>query len=213
MKKQISYLLAAVLIMSTAVMGGCANETADPGIPPEEIVSPRDKTSNGNTDTKTDTGTGTDAAADTTAAEEEDFGDLIKNVLSVQIGKKGKINYGVTIYDNDAANAMVSYITDSSVLFPSYTYDDEQGFVAQSVRGEYTRDDEVTVTEVHAGELFLFSGNQLRLYFKDEENVDITATPIGFLTPADSITDAVHDAYEDNKGDTWGVEVYFIISK
>lgn len=202
MKKPISYLLAAMLVMSTAVMGGCSSsETADPGTPPEEIISPRDKAS------KDDNGT------DTATTTEEDFGEFIPNAVSVKVGKKGKTNYGVTMYDNDAARTMLDYLPDDDLLFPTYTYDDEQGFVGQSVRGEYTRDYEVTVTEVHAGELFLFSGNQLRLYFKDAENVDITATPIGFFSSAEDLTEAVEEAYNDNKGDTWGVEVYFIITK
>lgn len=206
MKKHITFLMAAMLIMSAAVMGGCSSkETADPGTPPEEIVSPREKAS------KDDNSSVTNSDTDSTA--EEDFGEFIPNAVSVKVGKKGKTNYGVTMYDNDAARTMLDYLPNDDLLFPTYTYDDEQGFVGQSVRGEYTRDDEVTVTEVHAGELFLFNGNQLRLYFKDAEDVDITATPIGFFTPSDSITDAVQDAYEDNKGDTWGVEVYFIITK
>lgn len=202
MKKSISYILAAMLIMSTAIMGGCSsNEAADPGTPPDEIVSPRSKAAND------DNGNDTDTTA------EEDFGEFIPNAVSVKVGKKGKTNYGVTMYDNDAARTMLDYLPDDELLFPTYTYDDEQGFVGQSVRGEYTRDDEVTVTEVHAGELFLFSGDQLRLYFKDAEDVDITATPIGFFSSAEDLTEAVEGAYNDNKGDTWGVEVYFIISK
>lgn len=202
MKKPISYLLAAMLIMSTAVMGSCSSsETADPGTPPEEIVSPRDKAS------KDDSGT------DTATTAEEDFGEFIPNAVSVKVGKKGKTDYGVTMYDNDAARMMLDYLPNDDLLFPTYTYDDEQGFVGQRVRGDYTRDNEVTVTEVHAGELFLFSGNQLRLYFKDAEDVDITATPIGFFSSAGDLTEAVEGAYNDNKGDTWGVDVYFIITK
>ena len=63
----------------------------------------------------------------------------------------------------------IEYLSGSALLFPTYTYDDEGGFVAQHVRGNYTRDDEQTIADVKAGELYLFSGGQLRFYFKDIE--------------------------------------------
>ena len=98
-------------------------------------------------------------------------------------------------------------------LFPTYTYEDEQGFVAQNVRGSYTRDDETTVTDIRTGELYLFSGGQLRFYFKDVTDANITATPIGCYTDMEGLADAVMDAYQSNLGDTWGVDVYFVITK
>ena len=85
--------------------------------------------------------------------------------------------------------------------------------MAQSVRGSYSRDDEVTVADVKCGELYLFSGGQLRFYFKDVEGANITATPIGYYTDTEGLTEAVQEAYESNIGDVWGVDVYFIITK
>ena len=85
--------------------------------------------------------------------------------------------------------------------------------MAQNVRGTYSRDDEITVADIKVGELYLFSGGQLRLYFKDIEGADITATPVGFFTDTESLTEAVQDAYESNLGDVWGVDVYFWITK
>ena len=57
------------------------------------------------------------------------------------------------------------------------------------------------------------SGGQLRFYFKDMAGANITATPIGYYADTEGLTDAVIDAYESNKGDTWGVDVYFVITK
>ena len=108
---------------------------------------------------------------------------------------------------------MLDYLSGSPLLFPTYTYEEEQGFVAQNVRGSYTRDDETTVADVKAGELYLFSGGQLRLYFKAMEGANITATPVGRFAETEGLTEAVIEAYESNLGDTWGVDVYFVIIK
>ena len=48
---------------------------------------------------------------------------------------------------------------------------------------------------------------------KDMEEVDITATPVGYYTDIEGLTEAVQEAYESNLGDTWGVDVYFWITK
>lgn len=138
---------------------------------------------------------------------------LVENAISVRIGRDGTKEWNVNMYDNDAAVTMLDYLSGSALLFPTYTYDEEEGFVAQSVRGNYTREDEQKIADVKAGELYLFSGGQLRLYFKDMEGADITATPVGYYTDVDGLTEAVQDAYESNLDDTWGVDVYFLITK
>ena len=117
------------------------------------------------------------------------------------------------MYNNDAALTMLDYLSGSALLFPTYTYDEEGGFVAQSVRGNYTRDDEQTIADVKTGELYLFSGGQLRFYFKDMEGVNITATPIGYYTDVEGLTETLQEAYTSNLDDTWGVDVYFWITK
>ena len=45
------------------------------------------------------------------------------------------------------------------------------------------------------------------------EGANITATPVGYYTDTEGLTEAVQEAYESNKGDTWGVDVYFVITK
>ena len=57
------------------------------------------------------------------------------------------------------------------------------------------------------------NSGQLRLYFKDMDGVNITATPVGYYAETEGLTEAVQEAYESNRGDTWGVEVYFQITK
>ena len=64
-----------------------------------------------------------------------------------------------------------------------------------------------------AGELYLFSGGQLRFYFKDVGGANITATPIGCYTDTEGLAEAVKDAYEAELGNVWGVDVYFVITK
>ena len=175
-----------------------AAETAVPEAPVTETTAPDD-------------------AADGGAQEESsataDRGEVLRNAVSVQIGQGSQKNWSVNMYDNAAAATMLGYLSESGLLFPTYTYDENRGFVAQNVRGSYTRDDETTVTNIKAGELYLFSGGQLRFYFKDVPGANITATPIGYYADTEGLTDAVIDAYESNLDDVWGVDVYFVISK
>ena len=205
MKKSISTLIAALLIASTAAFAGCDNSVSDPGTPPEEVIRPQQSEAASGSDTADS------VEAENDSAENSDG--LLVNVVSVRIGRDGETENNITMYDNSAAGTMLDYLSNSPLLFPTYTYDDEQGFVAQTVRGLYERDDEVTVTDIHAGELYLLSGNQLRLYFKDVEGADITATPIGYFANSEGLTDAVQKAYNDNIGDVWNVDVYFWITK
>lgn len=95
------------------------------------------------------------------------------------------------MYNNDAAVTMLGYLSDSALLFPTYTYGEEQGFVAQRVRGNDTRDDETTVADVKTGDLYLFSDGQLRFYFKDAVGANITATPVGYHADTEGLSNAV----------------------
>ncbi|MDE5859711.1 MAG: hypothetical protein K2H23_04930 [Oscillospiraceae bacterium] len=140
-------------------------------------------------------------------------GDILENAVYVRIGRDGEKEWSVNMYNNSASTTMLDYLSGSALLFPTYTYEEEEGFVAQSVRGSYTRDDETTISDIKAGELYLFSGGQLRFYFKDMAGANITATPVGYFADTEELAKAVQGAYEANLGDTWGVDVYFWITK
>lgn len=206
MKKINKLILALLFTISMAALAGCASQSEDPGAPPADVI-----------DQNGAEGTSANSSADENSQNENNEsiagGDVLENAVSVQIGKKGKKDWAVNMYNNDAAITMLDYLSDSELLFPTYTYDEKEGFVAQNVRGTYTRDDETSITDVKAGELYLFSGGQLRFYFKDMAGANITATPVGYYADTEGLTEAVQDAYESNKGDTWGVEVYFLIKK
>lgn len=219
MKKTI---LAALLLLSMLALAACTPEASDPGAPPEDVInsevsgtaepgspnaSPEE---NGNPDASgavddenTDTQAGGNAAYD---------GELLEGAISIRVGRNGQTEFSADMYNNDAATTMLDYLSNDALLFPTYTYDEEQGFVGQSVRGNYARDGEVTIADIRAGELYLFSGGQLRLYFKDAEGANITATPVGYFSDSE-LSQAVQEAYEANLGDSWGVDVYFWITK
>ena len=208
MKKITALILALLLTVSLAALAGCSSQTEDPGKPPENVINPGnsgDASSGNNNNTGVSTPNGNGGTAYN--------GDVLENAVSVRIGQGESKNWAVNMYNNAAAVTMLNYLSGSPLLFPTYTYEEEQGFVAQSVRGSYTRDDETTVTDIKAGELYLFSGGQLRFYFKDVAGANITATPIGYYTDTEGLADAVIDAYQSNIGDTWGVDVYFVITK
>ena len=201
------------------MLTGCKSKPDDPGTPPSEVISPN--TSQGNSDNNSVSTPATDSTGgDTQSADSESTenvsshgGEVLENAVSVRIGNGGRKDWYINMYDNAAAQTMLGYLTRSELRFPTYNYDEENGYVSQSVRGSYTRDDEVTVADVKTGELYLFSGGQLRFYFKDCEGVNITATPIGYYVETEGLADAVIDAYTANLGDTWGVDVYFNITK
>ena len=203
MKKMIAMTMTLLLAISMVILTGCGSQTEDPGTPPADVINPDDSGETSSTDENMQNGNGGSAYD----------GDVLENAVSVRIGRDGEKDWMVNMYNNAAAVTMLDYLTDDELLFPTYTYEEEKGFVAQDVRGSYTKDDETTITDVKAGELYLFSDGQLRLYFKDMSGADITATPVGYYTDTKGLTEAVQEAYESNKDDTWGVEVYFRITK
>ena len=223
MKKITSFILAVAVCMTA--LTGCNSKPDDPGTPPQSVISPNSSQGNSNnnvtgnnTINSTENSTGGDtqsADGDTqsTGSTSAHGGEVLENAVSVRIGNDGKKDWYINMYDNAASQTMLGYLTRSELRFPTYNYDEENGYVSQNVRGSYTRDDEVTVPNVKAGELYLFSGGQLRFYFKDCEGVNITATPIGCYVETEGLADAVIDAYTTNLGDTWGVDVYFNITK
>ena len=195
--KKIIVLMAVLLTVSMLALTGCDSQTENPGTPPPDVINPGSDPGN------------SQSGNSGTAYE----GEILENAVSVRIGQGESKDWSINMYNNAAAVTMLDYLSGSPLLFPTYTYEEEQGFVAQNVRGSYTRDDETTVADVKAGELYLFSGGQLRFYFKDVTGANITATPIGCYTDTEGLADAVMDAYQSNLGDTWGVDVYFVITK
>lgn len=204
MKKTL-VLLMVLLMTCSAALTGCGSKTEDPGPPPEDVVNPGSAS------------TGSSEAAEDSSrdASDEDISDrdILKGVVQVSVGQRGGNAYTVDMYNNAAVNTMLGYLSGSPMLFPAYDYDEEQGFVTHSIRGSYTQDDDVSVTDIKAGEIYLLSGGQLRLYFKDVEGANITATPVGYFTKADDLTETVNADYEANRGNSWGVDVYFTITK
>lgn len=205
MKKMTMWVLALLLVCNVALLSGCSGRTKDPGEPPAEVVNPGQSSE--------DTDSDSSSSEESNTGNADDSGEVLENAISVRIGRDGTKEWNVNMYNNDAAMTMLDYLSGSALLFPTYTYEEEEGFVAQSVRGNYTRDDEQEIADVKAGELYLFSGGQLRLYFRDMEGADITATPVGYYTDVEGLTEAVEEAYESNLDDTWGVDVYFWITK
>lgn len=206
MKKFIKLITVSLLIVSMAAFTGCGSQTQDPGPPPADVINPENAE---NTDAEDSSGDSVVNGNDKSSGES----DILENAVSVRIGQGGKTDWAVNMYNNDAAETMLGYLSGSGLLFPTYTYEEEEGFVAQNVRGTYSRDDETTITDIKTGELYLFSGGQLRFYFKDVEGANITATPVGYYTDTEGLTEAVIEAYESNQGDVWGVDVYFVITK
>lgn len=195
MKKFVALMLVLMLALG---MTGCSSRAEDPGSPPENVINP-DNNAENSTQTE-NSGTAYD-------------GDILENAVSVRIGRDGEKEWSVNMYNNAASTTMLTYLSDSALLFPTYTYEEEESFVAQSVRGSYTRDDETTISDIKASELYLFSGGQLRFYFKDMAGANITATPVGYFADTEELAKAVQGAYEANLGDTWGVDVYFWLTK
>lgn len=197
-KKRIRGVL--VITIMVASLSACGKSDADPGAPPLEVIqgssaSPQDNTSE-----------------DQIAGDEDFTGEIITSAVGVKIGSSGE-QLSVDMYNNAASNIMLDYLSASEMRFPGYTYSDEESYVAQHVRGNYTRDDEIEIADVQAGDMYLFSDGQLRLYFRDMQGVNIKATPIGYFQDRSNIEKYVTEDYAANRDDSWGVEVYFMITK
>lgn len=211
--RKLTLLLLALTVGITA-LAGCDSQPEDPGTPPTNVLNPGNSQSNSDNNGN-NTGNSTNSTSGTSTGDSASIfgGELLENAVSVRIGNGGRKDWYINMYNNAASQTMLGYLTSSELRFPTYNYDGEHGFVSQSVRGSYTRDDEINVENAKAGELYLLSGGQLRFYFKDSAGVNITATPIGYYVETEGLADAVVDAYTSNLGDTWGVDVYFNITK
>lgn len=210
MKKKFVLGMMSLMIVCALALSGCGEAASDPGTPPAEVINPDMAASqevpneNGASNETSDT-----ASVGTAYGDAE----VLENAVSIRIGRDGETEYEVNMYNNAAVATMLDYLTGSALLFPTYTYSEDDGFVGQSVRGNYTREDEISVSDIKAGEIYLFDGGQLRLYFKDVTDANITATPVGVVVDAAGASEAVPAAYEANQGDTWGVDVYFWLTK
>lgn len=224
MKKWIVKLGLSVLCTGMLALAGCGKENDALEEPPMDVLHP-DSAGNknnaepsgnaSNQNTANNTEDNKDAENDGNTENDKDSGsntpELLEGAVSTKIGLNNKTSYSINMYDNGAVGTILGYLSGSEMRFPTYTYDGEIGYVAQHIRGNYTREDEVDVEEIHAGELYLFSDGQLRLYFKDIADAGITATPIGYFV--EDISGLVEAAYEENLDDSWGVDVYFLITK
>lgn len=223
MKRKTVLLLAALLTLCLIALVGCQPAVEDPGAPPESVINIEaeappvdasvDNAQPADTAIPAQPELETEPAQQPVDDDATGAGAVLENVVTVRIGQDGETDYAIDMYDNAAVMTMLDYLTGSALLFPTYTYSEDEGFVGQDIRGNYTRDDEVTIPDVHAGELYLFSGGQLRFYFKDVPGANITATPVGYAQDAAAASAEIPVAYEDNQGDTWGVDVYFWITK
>lgn len=210
MKKGKVMLLTMAVVFGAVGFSGCGAGVKDPGEPPAEVISGESADLERGVGEKDDT---TSNKSGEEAGDDVSGGEILADAVSVRIGRDGGTEWNVTMYNNDAALTMLDYLSGSALLFPTYTYEAEEGFVAQGIRGNYTRDDEQTIADVKVGELYLFGDGQLRFYFRDREGANITATPIGYYTDVEGLTEAVQEAYTSNMDDTWGVDVYFWITK
>lgn len=197
MGKMSKWLGMLLLLVGVLAFAGCSQREENREEPPEEVLHPQEES--------------TSESSEQGSAGQE--GGTLEGAVAVKIGLEDDTQYLVDMYNNKQVQTMLGYLSDSEMRFPTYTYEESEGYVAQNIRGNYSRDDEVTVSDIYAGELYLFSDGQLRMYFKDVKGADIQATPVGRFADCDDITKKVEDAYKANRDDSWGVEVYFLLTK
>ena len=143
MKQNKMITLAVIVAFGMLVLTGCGSKTENPGEPPAEVIRGE------STDLGMDSvqaGSGTDIAESDSGNAYE--GEILLDAISVRIGREGRKEWNIDMYNNNAALTMLDYLSGSALLFPTYTYDGEGGFVAQGVRGNYTDDDEQTIADV-----------------------------------------------------------------
>lgn len=200
MGKMSKWLGMLLLLVGVLAFAGCSQREENREEPPEEVLHPQEESTES-----------TSESSEQGSAGQE--GGTLEGAVAVKIGLEDDTQYLVDMYNNKQVQTMLGYLSDSEMRFPTYTFEESEGYVAQNIRGNYSRDDEVTVSDIYAGELYLFSDGQLRMYFKDVKGADIQATPVGRFADCDDITKKVEDAYKANRDDSWGVEVYFLLTK
>lgn len=208
MGKKSKWLGMLLLLVGVLAFAGCSQREENREEPPEEVLHPQENNAGNRTGGSQES---TSKSSEQGSASQESG--MLEGAVAVKIGLEDDTQYLVDMYNNTQVQTMLGYLSDSEMRFPTYTYEESEGYVAQDIRGNYSRDDEVMTSDIHAGDLYLFSDGQLRLYFKDVKGADIQATPVGRFTDCDDITKKVEDAYKANRDDSWGVEVYFLLTK
>lgn len=212
MGKRKKWMGMLLLVLCVLALAGCSQKEENREEPPEEVLHPQNGKDEGSTGEDAESSPeNAQEASEQDGAEKE--GNMLKGAVGVKIGLDDDTQYMLDMHDNKQVQTMLGYLSESEMRFPTYTYEAEEGYVAQDIRGSYSRDDEETIHDIQAGELYLFSDGQLRLYFKDVPGADIKATPVGHFADCEDITKKVEDAYEANRDDSWGVEVYFLLTK
>ena len=114
MKKSKMMILAMTVILGVSVFSGCGARVEDPGEPPAEVIS------------------GKSADAEKDAVQDEDSADrektnngdeILADAVSVRIGRDGTDEWNIDMYHNVEALTMLDYLSDSALLFPTYTYE------------------------------------------------------------------------------------------
>lgn len=208
-------LMMVLLLFGMVSLAGCAGEKAeDPGAPPKEVLQSGNDTDGAEDGVTKEGGAEVSSGKESPAAENSSAAsEMKKAAVTVKIGRSGGESYDIDMYNNSAVDTMLGYLSGDETMFPTYTYEEDAGFVAQDIRGSYTDQDETEVKDIKKGELYLLDGGQLRLYFKDVKDADIMATPVGYFADASNIEKLVTTAHDENEDDTWGVEVYFRLTK
>ncbi len=123
--KQWRILLLTVCVGFFTIIGsGCGKEEKEIKEPPKEVLQPEDasdKSSELNNESKD---------KDNKNSTKE----ILEQAVTINIGLNNDKDYTIDMYNNDAATTILGYLSDSKMRFPTYTYEEDGGYVEQNIR-------------------------------------------------------------------------------
>ena len=111
MKKIITLITALLVIVNMIAFTGCGSKTEDPGPPPADVINPENSGDMFSEESTSD-------SVQNENSETSGESDILENSVSVRIGRDGKTDWSVNMYNNDAAETMLGYLSGSGLLFP-----------------------------------------------------------------------------------------------
>lgn len=177
--------IAALLLITAAVLGGCGKNEGNQGEGTSGLGSP---------DTESDSNAGTGDETDTGEPAGSQTGNGVSE-LEVRFGDDGE-PFMMQLEENETAEAIARYVGTSDWRLPIYERDDDADYDVMQYYDVSSRYDipsnPETVTSEKAGEVYYSDPNRIVLFYHDAE-ITGEYTKIGTFDATDAFVTAVEE--------------------
>ena len=147
MKRNMVKWIVLACCVGIVTAAGCAADKKVAEEPPQAVLHPENA---GNAADNSSSAANIQSAGTGGTWQAPYDGTVRSGAVTAKIGLNDDTEYTIDMYNTAAADTILGYLTESEMRFPTYTYSEAGGYVAQNIRGTYTRDDEQDIGEIHA---------------------------------------------------------------